>query len=621
MKVLSNKLNILLIILLSLALATLGFFSYKLIFEKDKIIVPDFSTYSETDINKWCSSLETNPCVITKEYSDTIEKDKVIYQSVSADEELDSKITIMISLGKNVEIDVLKIDKNTTKEDVEKWANDNALKNITYIEEESDKVEKNFVISIQPEKIINTDTEVKVYISTGKKETVNEEIVVNSGTYTNIAQSEFKNKVKELGLTPSHSSSRDEYSSNVEKGYIIWHGSGVYYKNEEIHYGLSLGPSNDEIIVEPGDYKGISFDDFKKKVEELGLVAKHNTNREDDYSDDIKENYILWHGSGTYEKGETITYTLSKGKKSSDVITIESGDYVGLSFDEFKKKVEALGLVTKHNESRVDTYSSSVGKDCILWHGSGTYEKGEAITYQLSLGSNNGVIEISRGQYVGKTLAEFESIAKSLGLTIAHSETFTDDYSDTIPKGYIDWHGYGEYVKGEEFHYTLSLGKENNNDTPVTPTPNEGDKVNVPSFANKDESDLLTFLTTYGLKGSKTSGYSNSIEKGKIITNTIGDFSKGATIEYKISLGIETATIMIPSHYQPQQGSTYEQTKSNLQNNSLAKFTNVTYSGEKSQKTSGQILQISVNGSTNYSEGEYPLDTEIKVVISTGYSN
>ena len=621
MKVLSNRANILLIILLSLALGALGFFSYKLIFEEDKVIVPDFSTYTETDINKWCSSFENNPCIITKEYSETIEKDKVIYQSVSANNELDSKITIMISLGKNVEINVLNIDKNTTKEDVIKWANDNALKNITFIEEESDKVEKNFVISIQPEKIINTDTEVKVYISTGKKNNLNSEIVVNSGTYTNISQNEFINKIKEIGLTPSHSKTKDDYSSTVKEGNIIWHGSGTYYKNEEIHYGLSLGIDDDGIIIEPGDYKGISFEEFKKKVEELGLVAKHNTNREDDYSDEIKENCILWHGSGTYEKGETITYTLSKGKKGTDAITIESGDYIGLSFEDFKKKVESLGLVTKHNVSREDTYSSSVGKDCILWHGSGTYEKGEAITYQLSLGSNTGVIEISRGQYVGKSLAEFESIAKSLGLTIAHSETFTDDYSDTIPRGYIDWHGYGEYEKGEEFHYTLSLGKENSSDTPLSPTPTEGDKVNVPSFANKDENELLTFLSTYGLKGSKTSENSSTVEKGKIITNTIGDFSKGATINYKVSLGSEKATIMLASHYQPQQGSSYEETKNNLATKALSKFSNVTYTGEKSDKTAGQILKISVNGSTSYSEGDYPLDTKIEVIISTGQLN
>ena len=93
--------SIIFIILLVLLLGALGFFSYKLLFKKDAIMVPDFSQSKQSDVLTWCNSLETNPCTFENDYSDTVDKDGVIYQSIAANEELgDNKINFIISLGK-----------------------------------------------------------------------------------------------------------------------------------------------------------------------------------------------------------------------------------------------------------------------------------------------------------------------------------------------------------------------------------------------------------------------------------------------------------------------------------------------------------------------------------------
>ena len=54
---------------------------------------------------------------------------------------------------------------------------------------------------------------------------------------------EFKKIGKDLGLKPTHKESKDDYSDTVAKGYIVWHGSGEYVKDEVFNYG-------DELLVE-----------------------------------------------------------------------------------------------------------------------------------------------------------------------------------------------------------------------------------------------------------------------------------------------------------------------------------------------------------------------------------
>lgn len=65
------------------------------------VTVIDFSTLTKTEINKWCNENKIN-CSINEEYSDIVEKDMFISQSINSDKTIyeGDKITIIFSLGK-----------------------------------------------------------------------------------------------------------------------------------------------------------------------------------------------------------------------------------------------------------------------------------------------------------------------------------------------------------------------------------------------------------------------------------------------------------------------------------------------------------------------------------------
>ena len=66
-----------------------------------KVEVTDFSNMTEVEIDSWCKTNKIN-CDIKEVYSDTVEKSKVISQSVESGKEIyeGNNLTINISLGK-----------------------------------------------------------------------------------------------------------------------------------------------------------------------------------------------------------------------------------------------------------------------------------------------------------------------------------------------------------------------------------------------------------------------------------------------------------------------------------------------------------------------------------------
>lgn len=751
----ANKLNVFLVSFLLLLSAGLVVVAVKAfgptVVEQKGITVIDFSGKTEADVNAWCQSLEKNPCVILTKNSDEVEKGKVIYQTIIGDELLheDESITFYISLGKTVNINIPTIDKNTTKEIIENWAKENSLTNVNYLYEINETVDKGYVIKIEPSTINSASDEIKVYVSKGKSEKT-ETIEIIAGTYANLTVEKFEEKVKTLGLVPTHDSETDAFSSTVAKGDIVWHGSGNYINGEKIRYGLSKGKNENLISVSKGTYIGVTVDEFKTAVAKLGkkglkpvhnedyddysstiskgnivwhgsgdyedeenityglskgikegniivsygsltnktvesftsivknfgskgLVPNHNTSK-DEYSDTIKKGYIVWHGSGTYEDGETINYGLSLGSKEaeSNEIVVKEGTYIGNSLDDFKKAVEALGLVPYHR-SEWDVKGSSDKLNTIARNGYGTYVKGENISYGLYISSDSSEIIINKGDYVGKTLDEFKNIVKGLGLVPEHSEVYDDEYSTTIAAGSIDWHGSGTYVKGEVIHYTVSLGKL--------------ESVTVaPGYVGKSVTEFENYIKSLGLTPKNTgTDYSDSIAAGLILSYTSGDYAKNSTVNYvtssgtnpnvTVSAGLEGKTAAqfiaaIPSslsvEHDPSkdeyssyaentvcsyrsgqytkgstvyyglslgkapvylerpeaynniygvQCNTFDLMKTQMQS-ILSSFSNLSFESVTSRdKNPGQIDEITINGSSTYEKGNKPADSVIVVYI------
>ena len=623
----ANKMNILLTFLLTTLLVALGFCGYKLISNNKKVYVPDFSLKSEEEINTWCNSLETNPCTITSEYSDTVEKGKLIYQSIKAEEELTDKISFIISLGKKVELPT--IDENTTKQTIDDWLSTNGFKNILYIEEYSDTVVTGNIIKVECADLNDINSEVKVFISKGKNVTPEDTFDVEYGTYIGLSQSKFEEAVSKIGLKATHDSSKDAYSSTIDEDLVVWHGSGEYVKDEAIRYGLSLGVDPNAITVEPETYVGKTLEEFKDAVSKLGskgLTPKHKESR-DSYSDAIAKGNIVWHGSGTYEEQEEISYGLSLGKEDSDEIVVSSGTYVGKTFDEFKELVSKLGdtgLVPKYKESR-NAYSDTIAKGSIVWHGSGTYEDGEEISYGLSLGkkgstSTNTETYVEYGTYIGKTEAEMLADIATLttnGLTPNHGHSkHKDEYSDTYAKGTVIWHGSGSYEDKEQFNYTLSLGKKDSSSS---------DEIVVTSgtYVGKTFDEFKSLVSKLGTSGltpkhkESRDSYSDTIAKGSIVWHGSGTYEEGEEISYGLSLGPNTVKVNVVSYA----GKSESEFKTYLSNNGLTVGTRTEQSSDT--VASGYIISNDTGSKSQGSSVNYVVSigkNTVNVVSKSGTS-
>ena len=615
----ANKLNYLVILLLSAAIGIVGFLGYTYLNVSKDVVVPDFLGKNKSEVFDWCGQLDPKySCEIVYEKSRSVQKDLVFQQSINAGSPLKDKITITISSELEQPL-VLPQLYNTGKEDIEKWQKENGVENVTIVYENSDTVNKDAIIRIEPSENIFKDTPVTVYISSGRANASDDKIEVKSGEYTNLTVSAFESQVKALGLKPNHNTAKDDYSTSVTKGNIVWHGSGTYENGETINYGICLDQKKDAsslINIKAGTYVGKSEDDFKKIATDLGLVAVHNSDW-DDYSDSYAKGNIVKHGSGDYEKGENFRYGLSLGEKDNSSTTtdivVTNGQYVGKTESEFKTIAANLGLKANHIDTR-DAYSDTIAKGNIVTHGYGTYVKGEDFNYGVSLGKKDGEssqeIYISSGKYIGKSESEFQAIATGLNLKPVHNEEW-DTYSDSVAKGYIVKHGSGTYVKDENFRYGLSLGKAPD----VT--------VTVADKSGSSEESFKSYIVSLGLKaGTRSEEYSDSVSAGNLIRNDTGSFKKGASVNYTVSLGKKetpSGNIMRPEKYQV--GDTYDSTKQKMQSY-LSVFTNVEYIGVTSTKGVGRLEKIEVGSAgSSYSAGSYPVDTPIKVYIVNKQQN
>lgn len=441
-----RKINVLLGATIAALLIAVGVLVFNFVIKPSNTVVPDFIGKDVSEVYTWCGELDdTHACEVSYEDSDEYEKDVVFEQSVKGGNKLKTDtVHFKVATGDSAVIALPFIGPETNKSDIEAWAMTFGIENITYIEETSETVTKNHVIRIEPSSNVHKKTPLNVYISTGKKEVAPTEITVKFGDYLNMSVNDFEKKAKELGLRPNHNTVRDQYDPHIEFGKIVWHGSGTYEPGEIINYGVCVN----EIVIEAGKYVGKTEDEFIKIAKELGLVPTHLSNR-DAFSTAVDKGSVVTHGSGTYVKDEAFNYGLSLGAAKIE------GGYEGASEEVFLSYISKFGL----NPNRKTQTSDSVAAGRIITYNTGKYSTGDAVTYVVSLGPDTS--------------------------------------------------------------------------------------VNVPDFSGQNESDLLDFINSNGLKVGIKSVQTSMTPNGKIISNDNGTKNKGDTINYVVSSGpyIPTATI------------------------------------------------------------------------------
>lgn len=189
---------------------------------------------------------------------------------------------------------------------------------------------------------------------------------------------------------------------------------------------------------------GMSFEDAKKKLNEMGLGIREATTQEP--SDVYKEGTIMKQSveeGEAVEKNQTIIVTISSGEAKQEMI-----DVVGMDLKTAKKKLsDELEVNVKEDYQ----YSDSVPQGEVISSSpkEGTsIGKGDDVTLLISNGPEPAkkvtVPDVSNGTY---SQAAAESELKSKGLAVGN---VTKEYSDNIPTGNVMGQGYGGGASVEE---------------------------------------------------------------------------------------------------------------------------------------------------------------------------
>ncbi|MBR5341770.1 MAG: hypothetical protein IK151_07585 [Erysipelotrichaceae bacterium] len=403
------------------------------------IIVEEFVGRSVQDVYAWCATLDDDhSCEVNYEDNGDYEKDIVFEQSIKAGKKFkDAEISFKVSNGYDSEIVLPYITPEVTVSDIEVWKEATGLITLNYVYETSDTVEKNHIIRMEPAAHVKKDTPVTVYVSSGQATPVSTDIEVKFGDYIGLTVEQFEEKAKALGLKPNHQTSRDKYDANIKFGNIVWHGSGVYVKDETFNYGVCINA----ITVNPGDYIGKTESEFIKIAKGLSLNPVHITGR-DSYSSKIDNGNIVTHGSGVYVEGEEFKYGLSIGP------AIVRQGYEGGRESAFNEYLENLTL----KGDRKTTYSDTVTAGRIVSYNYGKYSTGDYVTYYVSLGPEEKYIDVP--DFTGLEESTLLSFFSANGILV-NKRT---EESSLLPKGKVTSNDHGRMKAGDKASYTVSSG-------------------------------------------------------------------------------------------------------------------------------------------------------------------
>lgn len=370
-----------------------------------EIIVPDFSFYSKVKIDNWGTQ---NNVYIKYAYktSTTIEKGKVISQSVAVNSIIYPKKTITITLSSGEPITAIDLT-NKSKTEVITWLGsiDNRI-NVSYEEKYHSTVTKNYVIKNSPNSgYIADGSTMTVVLSLGKPYLDN---------YQNKDYSELEKAVNNMNKKGAELtlSKTEEYHDTVKKGKIITSTSGEVSIGSTITVKISKGK---QIIMT--DFTNKAESELKAFCSDNGLVAEK---KEEKYSS-VTKGYIISNSpnSGSVLQGSKVEYVLSLGTFTPENVVGKSYDYAKSMIDTANSKGAGNWTIVKTEE-----YDN-------------TTNKAKGLIFKQEVNGTELKVYVSKGQsfivgnYIGMNKNAISSVN---GVTFNFVE---GEHSETIPLGQI----------------------------------------------------------------------------------------------------------------------------------------------------------------------------------------
>lgn len=490
-----------------LAVATIAAVVILLTLPGKAIQVEDFSGKTVEEIKKWATEkkLGDSQLVVEYEYSDTVDKDKLISQSIASEQKLnkDSVLTVVFSKGPDPDVEVTLPDfKGMTEEEIEKFVETNKLLDVTYEYAVDEKIEKGKFIKVNvTDTVVKRSTMLVFTISQGEDGTGEQIIVPDFSDYT---KAKITNWAKANKVTINW---KEEASDKIAKDKVISQDpkSGETIKTgDKITVTMSLGKT-----VTMKSLAKMSKDEAKKWLNDNGLVGEFS----EAYSGSIEYGYVI---SNTPEKGDVKQGSTVKVKVSLGKIKLES--FIG------KKKEDAESFKKKVNNSEANltfTYSEvestePVGTIVSQGYDSGTYlAPGTTVNFQISKGKS-----ITVENKAGVSEDEFKKYISGLGLSLGtRSTAYSDKAAGTILENET-----GKKAAGSTVWYKVSLGQF---------SPAAGD------FENKSVAEARKIIENANNSGAGwsfsegASEFNDSVASG----NTFGCSISGKTVTCKVSKG------------------------------------------------------------------------------------
>ena len=287
-------------------------------------------------------------------------------------------------------------------------------------------------------------------------------------------------------------------------------------------WALSRSAATPEAVSVP-NVVGLSQADAKSQIEAAGL--EWELNPEKVASDTVEKDSVASTdpaGGTQAEKGSTVRVTISSGP---DSVTLPD-NLVGMSPDEARQAVEALGLKWEVNSSKVASDTVAEGKVAQTNPSPGSKVKaGQTITAYLSSGSD----QVEVPDLVGMSQDQARSALKAVGLELGNVTTVDSDKDkDRIVSQ--DPETGSKVKKGTTIAVSISTGK--------------AAQVEIPTVVGISREDAEAQLKALGLtvtveevSGSQPSGQVTTVEPGEG-----SKVDKNSTVKLKVSKGSASPT-------------------------------------------------------------------------------
>ena len=287
-------------------------------------------------------------------------------------------------------------------------------------------------------------------------------------------------------------------------------------------WALSRSAATPEAVSVP-NVVGLSQADAKSQIEAAGL--EWELNPEKVASDTVEKDSVASTdpaGGAQAEKGSTVRVTISSGP---DSVTLPD-NLVGMSPDEARQSVEALGLKWEVNSSKVASDTVAEGKVAQTNPSPGSKVKaGQTITAYLSSGSD----QVEVPDLVGMSQDQARSALKAVGLELGNVTTVDSDKDkDRIVSQ--DPETGSKVKKGTTIAVSISTGK--------------AAQVEIPTVVGISREDAEAQLKALGLtvtveevSGSQPSGQVTAVEPGEG-----SKVDKNSTVKLKVSKGSASPT-------------------------------------------------------------------------------